>query len=154
VGTHPAGGEARRLAKARPDASFPTDNRISIELDTGARLLSLPGDPGTVRGLTASLVVVDETQSLPDGGTSCWRRSSRPRRLRAGGCSCLARLSTVPASCSTFGRGRGLAEAARADDLVSPRAAEFLERDRRLLSEAIFRREYMAEYSAPPHRHV
>jgi hypothetical protein len=53
-------GELFRLAKAAivkamPEASFPTDNRLSIELPNGSRLLSLPGDSGTVRGLTASL---------------------------------------------------------------------------------------------------
>ena len=82
-------GELFRLAKAAivkamPDASFPTDNRLSIELPNGSRLLSLPGDPGTVRGLTASLVLLDETQSLPDGGHELFA-SVRPMLATTGG---------------------------------------------------------------------
>src|SRR5262249_25687130 len=58
----------KALTGSGKKVDFPTDNRLSIELPNGSRLLSLPGDPGTVRGLTASLGVLDETQSLPDGG--------------------------------------------------------------------------------------
>ena len=65
-------GELFRLAKAAivkamPDASFPTDNRLSIELPNGSRLLSLPGDPGTVRGLTASLVLLPDRDAVAAG---------------------------------------------------------------------------------------
>ena len=82
-------GELFRLAKAAivralPDADFPTDNRLSVELPNGSRLLSLPGDPGTVRGLTTSLVVLDETQSLLGGGHELFA-SVRPMLATTGG---------------------------------------------------------------------
>jgi len=82
-------GELFRMAKAAivkamPDAGFPTDNRLSIELPNGSRLISLPGDPGTVRELNASLVLLDEAQGLPDGGHELFA-AVRPMLATTGG---------------------------------------------------------------------
>ena len=52
----------------------------------------LESDPGTVRGLTASLVLLDETQSLPDGGHELFA-SVRPMLATTGGRSPSSRTS-------------------------------------------------------------
>ena len=149
-------GELFRLAKAAivkamPDASFPTDNRLSIELPNGSRLLSLPGDPGTVRGLTASLVLLDETQSLPDGGHELFA-SVRPMLATTGG-----RMIVLGTPLDRSGLLFDIWEGGIAMDwmrvhvpsTLCPRIpAAFLESERRLLGEAIFRREYLAEFAA------
>ena len=138
-------GELFRLAKAAivkamPDASFPTDNRLSIELPNGSRLLSLPGDPGTVRGLTASLVLLDETQSLPDGGHELFA-SVRPMLATTGG-----RMIVLGTPLDRSGLLFDIWEGGIAMDwmrvhvpsTLCPRIpAAFLESERRLLGEAI-----------------
>ena len=139
------------IVKALPDASFPTDNRLSVELPNGSRLLSLPGDPGTVRGLTASLVVLDETQSLPDGGHELFA-SVRPMLATMGG-----RMIVLGTPSDRVGLLLDMWEGDIALDWQKlhvpstecPRiSAAFLESERRLLGDAIFRREYLAEFSA------
>jgi hypothetical protein len=149
-------GELFRLAKAAtvkamPDASFPTDNRLSIELPNGSRLLSLPGDPGTVRGLTASLVLLDETKSLPDGGHELFA-SVRPMLATTGG-----RMIVLGTPLDRSGLLFDIWEGDIAMDwmrvhvpsTLCPRIpAAFLESERKLLGEAIFRREYLAEFAA------
>jgi hypothetical protein len=149
-------GELFRLAKAAivkaiPDAAFPTDNRLSLELPNGSRLLSLPGDPGTVRGLTASLVVLDETQSLPNGGHELFA-SVRPMLATTGG-----RMIVLGTPLDRVGLLFDMWEGDAAQDWLRlhvpstecPRIpATFLESERRLLGEALFRREYLAEFSA------
>ncbi len=149
-------GEVFRLAKAAivkslPDADFPTDNRLSVELPNGSRLLSLPGDPGTVRGLTASLVVLDETQSLPDGGHELFA-SVRPMLATTGG-----RMIVLGTPLDRVGLLFDVWEGDAAREWQKlhvpstdcPRIpASFLESERRLLGEVIFRREYLAEFSA------
>ena len=149
-------GELFRLAKAAivkamPDASFPTDNRLSLELPNGSRLLSLPGDPGTVRGLTASLVLLDETQSLPDGGHELFA-SVRPMLATTGG-----RMIVLGTPLDRSGLLFDIWEGGIAMDwtrvhvpsTLCPRIpAAFLESERKLLGEAIFRREYLAEFAA------
>jgi hypothetical protein len=43
------------------------ENALSLELETGSRILSLPGREGTVRGFSgARLLVVDEAARVPD----------------------------------------------------------------------------------------
>lgn len=148
-------GELFRLAKAAivkafPEASFPTDNRLSVELSSGARLLSLPGDPATVRGLTASLVVLDESQSLPDGGHELLA-SIRPTLGTTGG-----RMLMLGTPLDRSGVLFDLWESSDPDwthlhvpTTLCPRVPkDFLERERRLLGEAMFAREYLARFSA------
>ena len=149
-------GELFRLAKAAivkamPDANFPTDNRLSIELPNGSRLLSLPGDPGTVRGLTASLVLLDETQSLPDGGHELFA-SVRPMLATTGG-----RMIVLGTPLDRGGLLFDIWEGGIAMDwmrvhvpsTLCPRIpGAFLESERRLLGEALYRREYLAEFAA------
>jgi hypothetical protein len=149
-------GELFRLAKAAivkalPDISFPTDNRLSIELPNGSRLLSLPGDPGTVRSFTASLVTIDETQSLPDGGLELFA-AVRPMLATTGG-RMIVLGTPLDRSGLLFDMWEGgIAESwqkIHVPSTLCPRIpAEFLESERRLLGEAIFRREYLAEFSA------
>lgn len=149
-------GELFRLAKAAivkalPGADFATDNRLSCELPNGSRLLSLPGDPQTVRGLTASLVLLDEAQSLPDGGHELFA-SVRPMLATTGG-----RMIVLGTPLDRSGLLFDIWEGDIALDwrkvhvpsTECPRIpAAFLENERRLLGEAIFRREYLAEFAA------
>jgi hypothetical protein len=154
-------GELFRLAKAAldkalPDISFPTDNRLSLELPNRSRLLSLPGDPGTVRGLTASLVLLDEAQSLPDGGHELFA-AVRPMLATTGG-RMLVLGTPLDRSGLLFdlweggdaGRGAEGWHKIHVPSTLCPRIpASFLESERRLLGEALFRREYLAEFAAP-----
>jgi hypothetical protein len=113
--------------------------------------LSLPGDPGTVRGLTASLVVLDETQSLPDGGQELFA-SVRPMLATTRG-----RMIVLGTPLDRVGLLFDMWEGGIALDWQKlhvpsnecPRiSTAFLESERRLLGDAIFRREYLAEFSA------
>jgi hypothetical protein len=60
----------------------PRDNTLKIELANGSRVLSLPGQEGTVRGYSsARLLVVDEAARVPDA----LYRSIRPMLAVSGG---------------------------------------------------------------------
>ena len=148
-------GEIFRLAKsaivkALPDTQLPTDNRTSLELPSGSRLISLPGDPDTVRGFTASAATIDESQSLPNAGTELLA-SIAPTLATTGG-----RLTVLG---TPLDRSGLLFDLWHSDDpawqrihvptTLCPRVSEeFLERERRLLGEAIYRRGYLAEFAA------
>jgi hypothetical protein len=136
------------IVKALPDVTFPTDNRLSIELPNGSRLLSLPGD--NVRSFTASMVTIDEAQSLPDGGNELFA-AVRPMLATTGG-----RMMVLGTPLDRSGLLFDLWEGDIALDWEKLRVSsedcpripkEFLERERLLLGEAIYRREYLAEFS-------
>src|SRR5215469_2503297 len=61
------GKVVRFLKSLEPVESVEEDNRSSCELRNGARVVSLPGDPGTLRGFSAPrLIVMDEDSLIPD----------------------------------------------------------------------------------------
>ncbi len=58
------------------------DNRLSMSLDNGSRVVALPGDPATVRGFSApSLIIEDEAAYVLDG----LYRAMRPMLAVSGG---------------------------------------------------------------------
>ena len=55
------------LKKLQPSEQLEEDNRLSCTLANGARIVSLPGDAGTVRGFSApKLIVEDEAAFVAD----------------------------------------------------------------------------------------
>ena len=59
------------------------DNRLSMSLDNGSRVVALPGDPATIRGFSApSLIIEDESAYVSDG----LYRAIRPMLAVSGGC--------------------------------------------------------------------
>lgn len=65
------------------DAPKPlTDNRLTLEFETGSRIVSLPGTEGTIRGYSSvSLLIIDEASRVDDG----LYRSVRPMLAVSGG---------------------------------------------------------------------
>jgi hypothetical protein len=58
------------------------DNRLSMSLENGSRVVALPGDPATVRGFSApSLIIEDEAAYVLDG----LYRAMRPMLAVSGG---------------------------------------------------------------------
>jgi hypothetical protein len=58
------------------------DNRLSMALKNGSRVVALPGDPGTIRGFSApSLIIEDEAGFVADG----LYRAVRPMLAVSGG---------------------------------------------------------------------
>jgi hypothetical protein len=58
------------------------DNRLSMELENGSRVVALPGDPGTIRGFSApALIIEDEAGYVEDG----LYRAVRPMLAVSGG---------------------------------------------------------------------
>jgi hypothetical protein len=55
------------LKQLEPVQALEEDNKLSCELANGARIVSLPGDPDTIRGFSApKLVITDEAARVPD----------------------------------------------------------------------------------------
>jgi len=123
------------------------DNRRSLELANGSRIVSLPGDEGTIRGFSrARLVVIDEAAYVDD---SVLTAVSPMLAVSQGGQ--LLCISTP------FGRRGFFWDVATRPELqyrvtiVSatecPRIApEFLAAERERMSDVTFRSEWMAEF--------
>jgi phage terminase large subunit-like protein len=136
------------LDRACPDARYDESNRLSARLRNGSRILSLPGEPSTIRGLTLDSCLLDEAQSLPDGGQELFA-AIRPTIATTGGRFVVC---GTPLDCSGifFNIWAHAEEWTKLRVLTSqcPRVTPaFLETERRLLGEALFRREYLAEFS-------
>jgi phage terminase large subunit-like protein len=57
------------LRAVEPSPRLTEDNRLSATLANGSRIVSLPGDPRTIRGYSAPrLIILDEAAHLPDDG--------------------------------------------------------------------------------------
>jgi len=55
------------LRSLEPAETLDEDNRLSCALANGSRIVSLPGDPKTIRGFSApALVIEDEAAYVPD----------------------------------------------------------------------------------------
>jgi len=121
------------------------ETKLSLELENGSRIISLPGKESTTRGFSAvALLVVDEAARVPDE----LYYSIRPMLAVSGGR--LAALSTP------FGTRGWWYEAWRSAEpweryevpaTECPRIpAAFLEEERRNLGEWWFRQEYCCEF--------
>jgi len=121
------------------------ETKLSLELENGSRIVSLPGKESTTRGFSAvALLVVDEAARVPDD----LYHSVRPMLAVSGGR--LVGLSTP------FGTRGWWYEAWRSSDpwlrfevpaTECPRIpAAFLEEERRSLGEWWYRQEYCCEF--------
>jgi hypothetical protein len=122
------------------------DNKISLLLPNGSRIVGLPGMDGTVRGFSAvSMLVIDEASRVPDSmyralrpmlavsdgdvwlmSTPCGRRGFFYEAWQHGGKEWF-RVFGPATECSR----------------IRP---EFLERERGVMGAAAFRQEYLGEF--------
>ena len=122
------------------------DNRLSLTMDSGSRIVSLPSKEGTIRGYASvDLIIVDEASRVPDD----LYRALRPMLAVSGGR--LVLMSTP------FGkRGFFHEEWTAGGDTwerievkateCSRISAEFLEEERKSMGDWWFRQEYECEF--------
>jgi hypothetical protein len=122
------------------------DNRLSFSLDTGSRVVSLPGDEKTIRGYSApALVIEDEAAYVPDEVN----RAVRPM-LAVGGGRLI--LMSTPAGrrghfFDAWENGGEECERVAIKARECPRIKpEFLEQERRNLGDWWYRQEYECEF--------
>lgn len=129
------------------DRSVPAnaENALSLELENGSRIVSLPGKEGTIRGMSGvRLLIIDEASRVPDA----LYMSVRPMLAVSGGC--LVLLS------SPFGTRGFFYEAwkqranwdyyeipATECPRISP---EFLAEEKRNMGDFWFQQEYMCRF--------
>jgi hypothetical protein len=139
------GKVARFLKGLEPVEPLEEDNRSSCELRSGARIVSLPGDPGTLRGFSAPrLIVMDEDSLIADEMVA----ALDPMRAVSGGR--LVQMSSPAGRRGHFfeawQNGEG-AERIRITARDCPRiSAEFLEQQRRKLGPLLHAQEYECEF--------
>lgn len=124
------------------------ERRLSLELENGSRIVTLPGTEKTVRGFSGtSLLIVDEAARVDDA----LYFAVRPMLAVSGGS--LMMLSTPFGKRGVFHteweNGEGW-ERYEIRATECPRiSAEFLEQERRNMPEQWFRQEYMCEFAEP-----
>ncbi len=135
------------LRKLEPVPPLEEDNRLSLALESGSRVVCLPGTGATVRGFSSpALVVEDESAFVEDS----FYRAVRPMLAVSGGRLIL--LSTP------YGKRGHFYEAwtSGGDDwhrvkvpaTECPRISpEFLKKERRALGDLWFRQEYLCEFA-------
>ena len=122
------------------------DSTLRMELQTGSRVVSLPGTESTIRGYSkVDLLVVDEAARVPDE----LYHSVRPMLAVSGG-----RLVSLSKKKKKAGwyydawTGDEPWERFRVTATDCPRVpAAFLAEERRALPPSVFEREYMAEFT-------
>ena len=122
------------------------ERKLSLELENGSRIVTLPGTDKTIRGFSgAALLVVDEASRVADE----LYFAIRPMLAVSGGA--LMMLSTPHGKRGIFyeewtgGRGWERYEVPAAECSRIP--PEFLEDERRSLPERIYRQEYCCEFT-------
>ncbi len=138
------GGFYRDLGRPVPAQG---ERKLSLELENGSRIVTLPGSERTIRGFSgASLLIVDEAARVDDG----LYYAVRPMLATSGGK--LVLLSTPYGQRGSFyevwteGEGWERYEV-RAEDC--PRIpSEFLEEERRALPRRVFEQEYCCSFEA------
>ena len=122
------------------------DNRLSLELANGSRVVSLPGSESTIRGYSApSLIVEDEAARVDDG----LYEAIRPMLATSDGD--LVLLSTPFGQRGHFwdawDNGGGDWDRVKVTAYDCPRiSADFLEGERRSRSDLAFKSEYLIEF--------
>lgn len=131
-------------AVGRPVAAE-AENALSLTLESGSRIISLPGTEATIRGYSGvRLLVVDEAARVPDELYA----SVRPMLAVSGG--------RLMAMSTPFGQ-RGWWHSAWEDEpdwkkvripaeKVPRISAAFLEEERRALGDWLFKQEYLCEF--------
>jgi hypothetical protein len=121
------------------------ERKLSLELENGSRIITLPGSEKTIRGFSGvSLLVVDEASRVDDG----LYFAVRPMLAVSGGA--LMMLSTPAGRRGVFfeewAEGTGW-ERYEVSASQCPRISEeFLEEERRALPRRIFRQEYECSF--------
>ncbi len=135
------------LSRLEPRPILTEDNRLSLTLQSGSRVVSLPSSEATVRGFSgASLIIEDEASRVPDE----LYRAIRPMLATSGGR--LVLMSTPWGQRGHFHQewadGGPLWERVRVSAYECPRISrEFLEEERRSLGDLYFRSEYLCEFT-------
>ena len=135
-------------ALARRGLPVPTvqESALKIELKTGSRIISLPGDEKTVRGFSGvDLLIIDEAARVLDD----LYYSVRPMLAVSGGrILCLTTPWGKRGFFFTEWQDGGDAwKRTRVTAKVCPRISpEFLEAERRVMGERWFQQEYMCEF--------
>jgi hypothetical protein len=129
----------------RPVASE-AENAMSLTLESGSRIVSLPGSEGTVRGFSGvRLIVVDEAARVPDELYA----AVRPMLAVSGGR--LIAMSTPWGLrgwwASAWHDEPGWERVLVTADHVARISAAFLEEERRALGSYIFEQEYMGRFA-------
>jgi hypothetical protein len=146
--------QAQELGKKLFDAyralgkpvSAEAENRLSLELTSGSRIVCLPAKESTVRGFSgARLILVDEAARVPDA----LYHAVRPMLAVSGGR--LVCLSTPWGKRGFFHQewteGLGWLKVQVTAPECPRIRAEFLEEERRSLPDFIFRQEYFCEFA-------
>jgi len=121
------------------------DNKLSLTMENGSRIVSLPGSEGTIRGFSgADLIVEDEAARVPDD----LYFAVRPMLAVSGGR--LVLMSTPFGKRGHFfkewAEGQGW-ERIRITAYECPRISqEFLEEEREALGDWWFKQEYLCEF--------
>jgi hypothetical protein len=139
-------GKVMRFLKGlEPVEPLEEDNRSSCELRNGARIVSLPGDPATLRGFSAPrLIIKDEASLVAD------EMQAALDPMLAVSAGRLVEMSSPAGRRGHFfenwEHGEG-AERIRITARDCPRiSAEFLEKQRRKLGPMLFAQEYDCEF--------
>lgn len=123
-----------------------TASALAIEIETGSRLIVLPGSEATVRGYSApSLLVIDEAARIEDSLYAALRPMLAVSKGR------LILLSTpwrkLGAFYSAWSEGGAEWHRVRLPATECPRIdSDWLEQERRSLPDHVFRQEYLCEF--------
>jgi hypothetical protein len=125
------------------------DNKLSVQLKSGSRVVSLPSTEATIRGYSgASLIIVDEAARLPDHiffSISPMVAVSQGQMI----------LLSTPAGKRGFFHDAYISEGNEWEKITvtadqCPRiSAEFLEKERTQIGDFYFRQEYLCEFLEP-----
>lgn len=135
------------MGRLDPRPTLDEETRTALKLDTGSRIVSLPGSEGTIRGYSGvDLLVVDEAARVPDEAY----KAVRPMLAVSGGR--LVTLSTPWGKRGWWHRewteGGDTWKRVRVPAEECPRISpEFLEEERRSLGDLWFRSEYLCEFT-------
>lgn len=132
-------------ALGRPVAAD-AENALSLKLNNGSRIVSLPSSEGTIRGYSGvNLLLVDEAARVPDE----LHQAVRPMLAVSNG--------TEIAASTPFGRRGWFWEAwsnaegwehVEIPATACPRiSSEFLEEERRSMAQAVFEAEYLCRFN-------
>jgi hypothetical protein len=121
------------------------ERRLSLELENGSRIVTLPGTEKTIRGFSgASLLLVDEASRVADD----LYYAIRPMLAVSGGS--LVMLSSPYGKRGVFHEewvnGEGWERYEVPATKVPRISSEFLEEERHALPERVFRQEYMCSF--------
>jgi hypothetical protein len=135
----------RFLKSLEPVEPLEEDNRCSCELANGARIVSLPGDPATVRGFSAPrLIIKDEAAYVADD----MQAALDPMLAVSGGR--LVEMSSPAGRRGHFFENWQHGEGAERIRITGRDCAristEFLEQQRRKLGPLLFAQEYECEF--------